>query len=188
MANLTVRQWKRIKERLDKGDKTSEVAKSYKINPSAIYGKFSDKRKALDAVVNQIVTSNEEISKSLSKLPAEDQLKAWDLASELMFISKQLAGGAKYGAMTFNKLSGAAYYKSERLDKDNVDLKELAEIGALTKVANEASTAAFNLLNKVTKSTEPATVTLPVLNIKDLSDMELLQFEELMEKIKPNES
>jgi methyl-accepting chemotaxis protein len=188
MANLTDRQWKRIKERLDRGDKPAGIAKHYNISASTIYIKFSDKRKELDAVVNQIVTSNEEISKSLSKFPAEMQLKAWDMASELMFISKQIASGAKYGAMTFNKLSGAAYYKSERLDQDNIDLKELAEIGALTRVANDASTPAFSLLNKVAKNTEPVAAAVPALNIKDLSDMELLQFEELMEKIKPDES
>lgn len=147
MAKLTKRQWNKIKERLDNGEKATSLASEYGISRQAITNKFSLQKKAVLTAANQIVASNEDMQKSLQKLAPDLQLKAWDLAGELMAISKHLSSGAKYGAMTFHKISGIANIKAQNLDEENPSTEDLQIVAALIKVGNDAAAPSLNLLN-----------------------------------------
>lgn len=147
MAKLTKRQWARLKSRLDAGEKASTLAREYGITRQSISGKFSEQKKVVLDVANQIVASQNDIEAALQKLPPDLQVKAWDLASDLMAISKHISIGSKYGAMTFHKLAGIANLKAQELDDNDPDHEQVALIAALTKVGNEAAAPALNLLN-----------------------------------------
>jgi len=154
MAKLTQKQWDKIKEKLDAGEKATDLAKIYKVTPQAIYGRFAYKQKQVKELANQIVESHQLLDKTLKNFTPDIQLEAWDMASDLLHISKHVAGGAKYGAMTFYRLAGIANQHAQQLDDSKPDAESLARIAGLTKVANDAAAPALNLLAANRKWTE----------------------------------
>jgi len=144
---LTQKQWDAIKKRLDNKEKAADLAKEFGVTRQAISNRFRLQNKAIKSVANQIVEAETSIRSSLQKLPPNLQIEAVNLANELMSISTHLASGAKYGAMTFHRLAGIANQHAQTLDDKEPDIKVLATIGALTKIANENATTGLNLLN-----------------------------------------
>lgn len=142
MAKLTSKQWDKIQQRLLAGEKITAIARDYKISHQAIRKKFGSLVTEIKSVANQLV----EAETALKKLPEVAQVTARNLADDLMAISMHTASGAKYGAMTFHRLSGIANQKAQMLDDADPDEDELLRIARLTKVGNDAVAPALNLL------------------------------------------
>lgn len=143
---LTEKQWNKIKERLDAGEKAAALAREYGVTRAAITNKFSVRKKAVNELANQIVSHHKSLQNSLQQFTPDIQIEAWDVASDLITISKHVGAGSKFGAMTFHRLAGIANLHAQRLDDDNPDPEQLMRIAQLTKVGNEAAAPALNLL------------------------------------------
>lgn len=142
MARLSAKQWEALRKKLVAGESTSALSREYGVSRTAINNKFGLQKKQVNGVANQIV----EATVNLSKLPNDLQVKAVNLAAELIDISKHVASGSRFGAMTFHRLAGIANQHAQLLDDVNPDPEALVDIARLTKVANDAVAPALNLL------------------------------------------
>ena len=143
---LTEKQWSKIKDRLDSGEKAAALAREYGVTRSAIGQRFAGRKKAVNELANQIVSHHQSLQNALQQFTPDIQVEAWDMAGDLLTISKHVGGGSKYGAMTFHRLSGIANLHAQKLSNDNPDPEQLMRIAQLTKVANDAAAPALNLL------------------------------------------
>lgn len=151
-SKLTDAEWEKIGKRLLAGESASSLAREFGVSKAAVSGRFSERVKNIKDAANQIVAAES----ALSKLNVSEQIAARSLADDLKAISEHLAGAARYGAMTAHRLSGIAQGKVLNIDDaqplDDKSRKELSDIAALTKMANEASDIGINLL-KANKDT-----------------------------------
>lgn len=143
-SKLTDEQWGEIEKRLLAEEPARALAREYKVSEAAIRARKSAHVKEIKAVANQIV----ETHAALKALPISAQVSAHNLADELISISQNLAGAARYGAMTAHRLSGLAHTQTDKVDE--VDplktLDVLRGVATLTKMANESSEIGINLL------------------------------------------
>lgn len=142
MAKLTKAQWDDVKKRLLAGESANSIAKRYNVSRQAILKKAKPEVVDIQTVANQIATAKI----NLKKLPEVAQVTACNLADDLVAISMHVGSGAKYGAMTFSRLSGIASQKAQMLDDADPDWDELLRIARLTKIGNEAAAPALSLL------------------------------------------
>lgn len=146
-SKLTEQQWETIRKRLLAGDKTSDLAREFKISKTRISARFAGRTETVKAVANQLVSAEV----SLRSLPVAEQLAALTLADELRAISMHLAGAAKFGSATAHRLAGIAHAKVQEIDDaaplNAESMESLKGVAVLTKMANEASTIGLNLLN-----------------------------------------
>lgn len=143
---ITEKQWIRIKERLDAGEKAAALAREYGVTRAAITNKFSVRKKAVNELANQIVSHHKSLQNSLQQFTPDIQIEAWDVASDLITISKHVGAGSRFGAMTFHRLAGIANLHAQKLDDENPNPEHVLRIAQLTKVGNDAAAPALNLL------------------------------------------
>ena len=143
---LTEKQWEKIKKRLDAGEKAAALAREFGVTRSAIGQRFAGRKKAVNELANQIVSHHQSLQNTLQQFTPDIQIEAWDMASDLLTISKHVGGGSKYGAMTFHRLAGIANLHAQKMDDENPDPEQLMRIAQLTKVGNDAAAPALNLL------------------------------------------
>ncbi len=141
MAKLSDKQWKEIEARLTKGEKAIALAKEYDITRGAISKKFSQ-HKEVKALANQIVATEISIQNSTTSI----QIGAFNLANQLLSISKHMATGANNSAMNYGRLSSIATKQLAKLDEDNLDEAELAIARTLTIMSNEAAKTPMDLI------------------------------------------
>lgn len=151
-SKLTDAQWEKIGKRLMAGESPSALAREFGVSKSTISGRFSERVQSVKEVANQIVATEN----ALSKLNISEQIAARSLADDLKAISQHLAGAARFGAATAHRLSGIAHNKAAEID-DCAPMSEesrnaLGNIAVLTKMANEASEIGLGLL-KANKDT-----------------------------------
>lgn len=153
-SKLTDAQWEKIGKRLLTGESTASLAREFGISKTAISLRFSKRTETVKSVANQIVATDS----ALSFLNVSEQIAAFSLADELRAISKHLAGAAKFGAMTAHRLSGIAQSKSLEIDDaaplDDKSRTTLADVNALTRMANGAAEIGINLLRANKESIE----------------------------------
>lgn len=151
-SKLPEKKWAEIEKRLLQGEKAAALAREYKISPASISLRFSKRIETVKNVAGQIV----ETEKALSLLNISEQSQAFSLAADLISISKNLAGAARYGSMTAHRLAGIANHQIDQIDDANPlnaeSVESLKGIAALTKLSNEAASTGLNLLaaNKAT--------------------------------------
>jgi len=151
-SKLTDAQWEKIGKRLLAGESPSALAREFGVSKSTISGRFSERVQNVKDVANQIVATEN----ALSKLNISEQIAARSLADDLKAISEHLAGAARFGAATAHRLSGIAHNKAAEIDDakpmDDASRTALGNIAVLTKMANDASEIGLNLL-KANKDT-----------------------------------
>jgi hypothetical protein len=144
-SKLTDQQWEAIGKRLLNGESVSALARAFKVSKSAVSIRFSKRNETVRAAAGKIV----EAEQALSYLNVSEQIAARTLADDLKAISTQLAGAAKYGAMTAHRLAGIANQQVDKIDEASpMESQEVLQgISALTKMANDSSAIGLNLLN-----------------------------------------
>jgi hypothetical protein len=144
-SKLTDQQWEAIGKRLLNGESVSALARAFKVSKSAVSIRFSKRNETVRAAASKIV----EAERALSYLNVSEQIAARTLADDLKAVSTQLAGAAKYGAMTAHRLAGIANQQVDKIDDNNpMESQEVLQgISALTKMANDSSAIGLNLLN-----------------------------------------
>lgn len=143
-SKLSEKQWEDIGKRLLKGESVRKLAREYKVSPSTVQERFSERNKEIKRVADQL--SKAEIA--LSVLPISEQISVRTLADELKAVSSHLASAARYGSMTAHRLSGIAHAETDKIDMTSPlgDIEALKGISALTKMANEAAGIGLNLI------------------------------------------
>ena len=179
-SKLSDAQWDEIKRRALAGEKAADLAREFKVSKTAISVRVSKRIETMKVVANQIVDAEQ----ALRTLPVSEQISVLSLADELRSISKHLAGAARYGAATAHRLAGIANAQVDQIDdaEPEASVVVLKRIGALTKLANDASTIGLNLLaaNKEQAKKLNEIAELPAQELTDdelLSDIERLQAE-----------
>lgn len=160
-SKLTDKQWAEIETRLLQGEKASALAREYGVGKAAISMRFSKRIETVKTVAGQIV----ETEKALSLLNISEQTQAFNLAGDLIAISRHLAGAARYGSMTAHRLAGIANSQVENIDDasplDKESMESLKSVAVLTKMANEAAATGLNLLNANKDVVKPGDVQAP---------------------------
>lgn len=145
-SKLTDRQWESIGKRLLAGESTSALAREFGVSKATISERFSERLGNVKDAANHIVAAEV----ALSKLNVSEQIAARSLADDLKAISMHLAGAARYGASTAHRLSGIANARAEQIDDASQftedGFKAMAEVSALTKLANSAAEIPLGLL------------------------------------------
>lgn len=142
MAKLTQRQWDNIEKAMLNGKTAYELAKKYGISRQAIEQKFTCSVKRVKEVANQIV----EAEVNFQNLAKNEQVSCANLAEEMLAISANLATGAKFSSLTFNRLSQIAYNKAKMIHDTNPDPEQVLEVGRLQRAANESARVPIDLI------------------------------------------
>jgi hypothetical protein len=145
-SSLTEKQWAEIGKRLLSGVESARaLAREFGTSEASVRRKFPAQRKDVKTVANQILAAEV----ALKALPISSQIDALGLVDELKAISTHLAGAAKFGSATAHRLAGIANAQVDKIDDaDPMESQEVLQgIGALTKLANDASSIGLNLLN-----------------------------------------
>ncbi|MGI4776943.1 MAG: helix-turn-helix domain-containing protein [Janthinobacterium lividum] len=144
-SKLTEKQWEQVGRRLLAGEMASDLAREFKVSPTAISNRFSKSNEKVKSVANQIVTAE----KALEDLSDSQQLAAVSLARKLRATLEHMASAAEYGAATAQKLLAMANVQAMKIDDVNPleSLDVLRGIGALTKLANDSAVVPTALLN-----------------------------------------
>ena len=150
MATLTTRQWNALKKKLDKGVSAYALAKEYGVTRQAIYKKYGSPRAEAKEVAKQIVDASQSLHDSLQKFTKPVVDAGWDMAADMIEISRHSCQGAKYSAMTFHKFAMIAHEcadKSVQLGAmEGLADKVLAD--QYQESANEAFKPVAALMNK----------------------------------------
>lgn len=144
-SKLTEKQWAEIERRHLKGEKTSVLAKEYKVGVQTIRDRVTVKNTEIKEVADQIVKAEQRFA----SLPVSVQVSVRTLADELKAISSNLASAASYGAATAHKLAKVAHIQANRmseLEDDEIQPEQLKGIAALTNLANQASNIGLGLI------------------------------------------
>lgn len=146
-SKLTDKQWEDIGKRLLLNESASALSREFGISKAAISTRFSKRIETVKSVANQIVESN----RSLAKLNVSEQIAALDHAARIQAIQDNYLTAAGYGMSTAARLHGIANMKMQEVsDSDPLDddsRKVLSDIGAITKIANEAGQLGEKMLN-----------------------------------------
>jgi hypothetical protein len=186
-SKLSDAQWAEVARRLLAGEKPAALAREFRVSPSTISERFSERIGKVKTVASQIVTAE----RGLRELPVSDQLLAVSLADDLRAISTHMAGGAKFSAATFHRLSGMANGKVQEVDDaaplDDTSRKALQDVAVLQKLANDAASVPLNLLaankDKVNRLNETPDPGAP--DLSRLQPEELDALERIMGKVVP---
>ena len=143
-SKLSEKQWAEIEQRLLNGESGCSLAKEFGISYNAIKKRLGSQVNQTKAVANQII----EAENALKALPVGSQINVVNLASKLRSVSEHLAGAAEKGAMTAHRLAEIANTEAMKVDDVNPmeSVEQLRNVGALTDMANKASTIGLNLL------------------------------------------
>jgi hypothetical protein len=145
---LTDKQWAEAEGRFLKGESLRSLALEYKISPTSFrehFKTYANRIEEMKTVIGQIVVTEQK----MANLPSVAQETVRDIASELIEISNQLAGAAKFGARTAHRLSMIANVQAEQIDETaelDANAKVLQSVLAMTETANKASTIGMGLL------------------------------------------
>jgi hypothetical protein len=141
---LTEKKWAEVERRFMAGESAASLAKEFKIERSSITRRFTQQKKTVNTVANQMLTTE----KMFSELDFKQQTYATDLYAKLRSISGHLAGAAEFGAATAHRASGIAHSMVQKIDDANPldSAKALVEIATLTNLANESSKIGLSLL------------------------------------------
>lgn len=150
---LTDKQWKAIEKRLSSGEKAIDLANEFEITRGAISKKFSQQQKAIKTLANQIVETEVCIQSSTISI----QIGAYNLAQELLSVSKHMATGANNSAMNYSRLSRIATKQLAKISEEMPTEDELALVRTLTIMSNEAAKTPLDLI----KSSQAAGATEP---------------------------
>lgn len=162
---LTPDQWTEIERRiLLEGESVYRLAQEFGVNESSIRRRVkpnkADKAEfggttvpELRAIANRKVEADQEarhVADIIAALPYPKQQIVMTLADRLKAISGHLAGAAELGAATAHRLAGIANAKVQEVDDSQPFTEQsrtaLADVAALSKMANEASQIGMNLL------------------------------------------
>ena len=146
---LSDRQWRNLKQSLDRGTSAATLAEQYGITRQAIYKRYGSQRADAKIVANQIIEASETLNKSLQKFTNPVVNLGWDIAADLMEISRHSCQGAKYSAQTFHKFAKIANDCAEEAmflgAKQGLEAKVMSDVYQIS--ANEAFKPVANLLN-----------------------------------------
>lgn len=143
-SKLSEKQWHDVEAMVLAGKPLRSIAKQFGISESSIRGRLSAQIAETKAVANQIVDTKQR----LSALPISAQIRAQQLADEMLAVSAYLASAAQHGAKVSRESMELAAKQFESVNHD--DPMESADIlqgiAALTRIANESSTIGRDLL------------------------------------------
>ena len=114
MAKLTPQQWSRLKKRRDAGESTSALAKEFGLTRDAIYKKLGEPNSDVKSAAKAIIASTETLHSALQKYTPTIQARGWDMAADLIEISRHSCKGALYSAMTFHKFAMIAHESADK--------------------------------------------------------------------------
>ena len=150
MAKLTPQQWNKLKKRRDAGESTTALAREYGVSRDAIYKKLGEPNSDVKSAAKKILDVSESLHKSLQNYTPAIQSAGWDMATDMIEISRHSCQGAKYSAMTFHKFAMIAHEcadKSVQLGAmEGLADKVLAD--QYQESANEAFKPVAALMNK----------------------------------------
>lgn len=151
-SNLTPAQWSEAVARVAKGESQADVARSLGVSKSALSKHVSKRSETIESVAHQVVAADV----AFKSLPIADQFIAAGIIDDLKAISTHLASAAKFGAASAHRLSMLANRQLETVNesKPMESMDELRTVGALTELANKASTIPLNLLAANKKTVE----------------------------------
>lgn len=145
-SKLTEAQWLNIQKRLLDGESGRSLAEEYGLSETAIRKRLSSQTKEIKDVANQIVATES----AFRELSISSQIQVRTLADRMASISNHFAGAAEYGAATSHRLNGLANARAALIPDvgtmDDNGRTAMAEIMALTKIANDASQIGLNLI------------------------------------------
>jgi transposase-like protein len=183
---LTPEQWIEIERRhLVDGVSINSLAKQFKVDESTIRKKINPNKseggktpKPLLALASEKVEADKRvknISAEIAELPFARQEIVNTLTTRLSRISDHMAGAAEFAAASAHRLSGIAHEQVQMIDDAQPEktIAALQRFGALTKLANEASSIPLNLLaaNKdLVKVAQKDAPTLPVKVVIQVED------------------
>lgn len=163
MARLTPKQWSALKKRRDSGESTTALAKEFGVTRQSIYEKLGEPNTKAKSGAKAILEATETLHKTLQKLTPVEQSSSWDMAADMIDISRHSCQGAKYSAMTFHKFAMIAHEcanKSVQLgameglaDKVLADQYQESANEAFKPVANLIA-ANKNKIDELTKNPE----------------------------------
>lgn len=175
-SKLSPQQWADIERRMAEGEKASDLAREFGINPSQITRRVSQISQKVRNVAQQVAAAQT----ALAELPVRQQYSAMSLAEKLRNMSASVASAAELGAKTGHRLHALA--NSEVAKVDDADplgsIEALKGVGVLTKLANESLAPALNLIaankDSVNRMNEEAPE-LPSVDPGKLSDQALAE-------------
>jgi transposase-like protein len=143
-SKLSIEQWSEIERRLAAGEKASDLAREFGVNPSQITRRVTQQSQKVREVAQQVAKAQT----ALAELPPAQQYNALSLAAKLRSISDSLASAAELGAKTAHRLQALANTEVGKVDDVNPlqSVENLKGVSALTKLANDSASIALNLL------------------------------------------
>lgn len=160
----TQKQWDEIEKRFYMGETASSLGREFGVSETAIRKRYSSKKKQIKKAVNQIIEANE----TIDQLDMGSKIHAFDIASNLNNIRKNIIGGAGASSETYKALQMLAFKQVEKIgvaEHDNdgnqtmeLDAKPLQMITKLSKISNLVAEVPVKLLqmNKVEQTTDKA--------------------------------
>lgn len=138
-SKLSEKDWHDVDRRLLNGESPADIAKDYPVTPTAIRQRKASSSDKIKDVANQIVATDE----ALSKLPITSQKLAQTFAMKLQALSDHMLGAGILGAATAHRLHGIAHAKVQEIDDADPlgpeSMEALKNVAVLTKVANDAA-------------------------------------------------
>lgn len=171
-SKLTDHQWEQIGKRLLANESAASLSREFGVSKGAISIRFSKRIETIKSVANQIVATD----RAMELLNVSERMAASSLADDLKAIQGHMTGAARYGASTSHRLMGIANAKAMLVDDakplDDASRKELTDIAALTRTANEASEIGRDLMKAAAAASKTVD---PTANrkVKELTDDEL---------------
>lgn len=144
-SKLTDKQWAEIKARLLAGEKAADLAREFKVSPTAVSNRVSKRIETVKAVANQMVSAK----RAMSELSDSEQEITNELVNDLMAVQNHMIKGAKYASASWHRLSAIANGQLEKVD-DAEPMKStdiLKAHAVLQKLANEAAIVPAGLMN-----------------------------------------
>lgn len=143
-SKLTEAQWAEIESRMLNGESRTSLGKEFGIAESSIREKFKGQTDTIKVVANKMADA----ALALRSLPIPAQITANSLARKLIDISENLASAAMHGSATAHRLNALANSEVSKVDDADPlkSIKQLRNVGVLTKLANESASIGINLL------------------------------------------
>ena len=164
MAKLTQSQWNKLKKRLDKGEEATTLAKEFGVTRQAIYKKFGSQKAEIKTVANQIIKASESLNESLHQFTPQVVSAGWDMAADLVSISRQYLAGTKYSAMTFHRMAAIANMQAALIDDSNPGSPESLVIKQVSDAYQDSANKASAPVVRLMDATKDKTLNPPDLN------------------------
>lgn len=151
-TSLSPEQITQAQARHASGETITALAKAFRVGTTVMHryvsGNQTGSGKSNGKRILEVATQLADAQDALCALPILHQHSAVSLAEKLRNMSTSLASAGELGAKTAHRLNSLANTAVSRVDDADpmASIKDLRDVGVLTKLANDSASIALNLL------------------------------------------